>query len=151
MTEPSPDTPFIDRRLVLWRDCDPAQIVYTPRFLDFVAEAVEGWFRHVFGVDWYGFRESRKVGIPAVHTSLDFAAPVHSGDELSLTVLIDEVGRSSLPFRVIGRLNDREAFRGVWIISTLDATDNRPISIPDDVRDIIRRYQQACLEAGLAD
>ena len=149
MTTSNPDAPFIVHRTVLWRDCDPAQIVYTPRFLDFVAEAVEGWFRHVFGVDWYGFRETRNVGIPAVHTSLDFSSPVRSGDELSLTVLVDKVGRSSLPLRVIGRLGDREAFRGVWIISMLDNADDRPISVPDDDRELIRRYQQACEKAGL--
>ena len=152
MTQPKPDTPFVDRRTVVWRDCDPAQIVYTPRFLDFVAEAIEGWFRHVFGVDWYGFRNLHNVGVPAVHTSLDFTAPVHSGDELSLVVLVDEVGRSSLPFRVIGQLGDREAFRAAWTISIIDpAAGNRPISIPDDVRDVIRRYQKACNDAGLAD
>ena len=148
MIEPTPDLPFLDQRLVIWRDCDPAEIVYTPRFLDFVAEAIESWFRHVFGTDWYGLRHARALRLPAVHASLDFSLPVRSGDQLSLLVLVDKIGRSSLPFRVIGLLNDQEAFRAVWIISILDAASNRPTSIPDDIRDSIKRYQQACENAG---
>ena len=150
MAAPSPDSPYVDRRLVLWRDCDPAQIIYTPRFLDFVAEAVEGGFRHVFGVDWYGFRDSRDLRLPAVHTSLDFSLPVRSGGELSLIVLVDNVGRSSLPFKVIGRLGEREAFQATWVMSILDAADDRPTSIPDDIRERVRSYQQACSNAGFS-
>ena len=88
--------------------------------------------------------------LPTGHTSLDFSLPVRSGDELSLIVLVDNVGRSSLPFKVIGRLGEREAFQATWVMSILDAADDRPTSIPDDIRERVRSYQQACSNAGFS-
>ena len=37
------DSPVRVRRRVAWGDCDPAQVVYTPRFADYAASAIQ-WF-----------------------------------------------------------------------------------------------------------
>ncbi|MDA0260744.1 MAG: thioesterase family protein [Proteobacteria bacterium] len=136
--------PLVVDRVITWRDCDPTELVYPPRFLDFVAEAVEAWFSHVFGFDWYGLRKTLGLGSPIVHTSLDFSHPVRVNDRLSLIVLIDEVGRSSLPFRMVGRRGTEPVLRAKMVISIIDLADRRPTSIPTDLRDRIQAYQRAC-------
>ena len=124
MPETNIDRPLVIDRIVSWRDCDPTGAVYPPRFLDVVAEAVEAWFRHVLAHDWYGLQRDLR---------------------LALHVFIEDVGRSSLPFRVVGYVDDGNmALRATMVISIIDLSGDRPTSIPDDLRTRIRTYQEAC-------
>src|SRR5262245_6720012 len=65
------ELPFRARRLVRFADCDPAGIVYFPRYFDFFHAAVEDWFREGLELDYWGMLRDRRLGLPAVHTSCD--------------------------------------------------------------------------------
>ncbi len=95
---PVSTVPYVQRRIVQWGECDPAGIVYTPRFLDFVLEAMEGWQRQVLGVDWTKLNSELAMGMPVVHAELDFHSPLRGGDELDLEVTVARLGRSSIAF-----------------------------------------------------
>src|SRR5690554_3865308 len=88
--------PFVYRRLIRWGDADPALIVYTARFLDFVLEASEAWFVETIGFDWYHLTTRRGLGMPVVHSELDFAMPLVPGDVAAIAVSVERIGASSL-------------------------------------------------------
>ena len=56
--------PFSVRRTVIWGDCDPAGIVYTPRVLDYAMEILEAWYREVLGVSWLKLNREMGMGAP---------------------------------------------------------------------------------------
>ncbi|QXI40673.1 acyl-CoA thioesterase [Pseudomonas xantholysinigenes] len=98
-----PKPVFIDRT-ILFGDCDPAGIVYTPRFSYFALEAVH----EALGV-WLegpGLRALMAHDIlpPARALVLEFLHPVSWDDVLRLKVSVAEVGEHAFTFAVEGRL-----------------------------------------------
>src|SRR5271166_435143 len=64
--------PFVHRIRVRWGDCDPAKIAYTGNIPAWALEAIESWWEHHAGVDWYRINLDRNVGTPFVHMKMDF-------------------------------------------------------------------------------
>ena len=67
------DPVHVHRVRVGFGDCDPAGIVYFPRFFHFFHEAMETWFDEVLGLPYAEMIGGRGLGFPAVHTEADFA------------------------------------------------------------------------------
>lgn len=80
---------------VAWFDCDPAGIVFYPRFLAYMNEAV-----HVLlesrGFTLAALRERGIIGVPMVSLSVDFKKPLRPGDEARVETRVTEIGRSSI-------------------------------------------------------
>ena len=75
----------IYRVTVQWGDCDPAGIVYFPRFFDFLHRAMEDWFTYGLEERFADFIMVKKLGIPTVSTHTDFVGPARfdrAGDRL---------------------------------------------------------------------
>ena len=60
------------RLRVKFGDCDPAGIVYYPKFFDWFHQAMESWFDNVLGAPYASVIWDRKIGFPAAHTQADF-------------------------------------------------------------------------------
>ena len=101
-----------------WGDCDPAGIVYFPRYFEMFDACTAGAFEAVGLpkpklIERYGI-----VGIPAVDIRGSFSIPCTFGEDAVIDTRITEWGRSS--FKVHHRLlkGDRTAVEGfevrVW-------------------------------------
>lgn len=147
MSKPTEDpaAPYIHRRGINWSDTDAAQIVYTVRFLDYVMEAIEGWWRTVVGTSWFEMNVDRNIGTPVVNVNLDFKAPLTPRNELRLTVLVERAGRASITFNVAGDRDD--GVRSFIARLTCCATDNKEmksVAIPTEWRERIEDYMARC-------
>jgi len=138
--------PYRYQRRVHWGDGDPASIVYTVRFLDYVMEALEGWWREVADVDWFVLNIDMHMGAPVVHLEMDFRAPVVPGDIVDVAVLVSAVGRSAITFDLQGSRAGTELFTARLIASVVDNRAVKAIEIPSDLREPIERYLLACRE-----
>ncbi len=91
-------TTFIHRRTVRieWGDCDPAQIVFYPRYFAMFDGATQELFRAALGrpkIDWvrmYGI-----IGIPMVDTRAKFIVPSRYGDDIVFESRVSRFGGSS--------------------------------------------------------
>lgn len=90
---------------VRFGDCDPAGIIYFPRFFHFFHEAMETWFGEALGLPYAELIHGRLLGFPAVHTEADFRVPCRMGDVIHVELRVVELGTSSIRFgyRVFGR------------------------------------------------
>ena len=84
----------IHRLEVRFGDCDPAGIVYFPRFYDFFHDAMETWFPARLGLRYAELVVGRKIGFPAVHTEADFSAPCALGEAIVRTLARADRGRA---------------------------------------------------------
>lgn len=113
----------INRRNVRieWGDCDPAGIVYFPRYFEMFDAATAALFESVgykkpLLLETFGI-----IGFPAVNVSSTFSMPCSFGDDVVIESAIVEWGRSS--FKVRHRLlkADALAVEGwetrVWAVS----------------------------------
>lgn len=95
---------------VEFNHCDPAKIVFYPRFLEFANHMAENFFADVVG---RSYREMMDAGdgLPTVHLDCDFRAPSRLGDRLEMELRVLAVGRASLDLEIAGRGAGEEAAR----------------------------------------
>ncbi|MCH9685021.1 MAG: acyl-CoA thioesterase [Deltaproteobacteria bacterium] len=133
---------------VTWGDCDPAGIVYFPRFFEKFHEAMERWFGDALGQPYEVLIGGRKLGLPSVHTEADFAAPCRFGDALVVELRVPRLGGSSitLDYRVVAEdPQDEVRLRGRTVCALMDLDPERPtfrraVPWPDDLRARIETF-----------
>ena len=127
--------PFITTRTILFGDCDPAGIVYTPRIAYFVIEAI-----HEFLSDRLGGEGLRKVFAmdilpPARALSIEFLSPMTWDEVISIEVGSEAPGTTSFGFAVEGRQASGEVtFRASMTQVCICPESKQPTALPDALR-----------------
>jgi 4-hydroxybenzoyl-CoA thioesterase len=125
---------------VEWGDCDPAGIMYYPRFFE-VFDACTNALFHKAGFPKHEMLVKYDLaGIPMVETMARFFAPLCFGETVTVESTIVEWGNSS--FRVQHKLLRGEVLaaegleKRVWTVRAEDGTKRlRSQSIPQEVRE----------------
>lgn len=78
---------------VLFRHCDPAGIVFYPRYFEMINDVVEAFFAHL-GMPFYVLHP--EASVPTAHIEADFKAPSRHGDTLAFCLTVVRLGRSSV-------------------------------------------------------
>jgi 4-hydroxybenzoyl-CoA thioesterase len=135
--------------------CDPAGILYYPRYFDLFHQAMESWFGAALGLPYGDFIRGGR-GVPSVHAEADFVAPCTLGETVQVALTVEAVGRSSLRFayRVVGPDGgERATGRVVTVLMDLDPaseTFRRAIPITGDFRDRVMAWRASTADAGVA-
>ena len=124
--------PIIIHRKILFGDCDPEGIVYTPRFSYFALEATHDALSDLLGAPSISTLKSMGILTPVRAFDLEFLAPVTWDQELKLEVSISDIGQHSFTFDVHGLLPDETlAFRAAITYVTVSADDKNKRRIPE--------------------
>jgi len=129
---------FATKRTVLFGDCDPAGVIYTPRISYFVVEAVHEFLTVALGGP--AVRELFSMGIlpPARAMSIEFLAPFTWDDELTITVVPTEVGNTSFGFTIAARKGaSDEVFRAAFTQVCVSPETKRRVPVPDRLARIL--------------
>ena len=132
---------------VRFGDCDPAGVVYFPRFFDWFHQAMETWFDEALGMPYADVLQ--RYGFPAVHTEADFLKPCRMGERIRVLLRVAKVGASSfrLDYEVMGPAEDPRV-RGHTVVAMIgvlaDKPDHfRPVRIPVELRNKIQSFISA--------
>ena len=85
---------------IRFRHCDPAGIVFYPRFVEMAHSVVEDFFAVVLGFSYQRMFSEFKAGVPVVNLQVDFKAPGMLDENLTGCLSVIKVGQSSLKLRV---------------------------------------------------
>jgi 4-hydroxybenzoyl-CoA thioesterase len=85
--------------LVEWGDCDPAGIVYYPRYFEWFDGCTAALFARAGFAKFEMLRQYDIVGIPMVDTRARFLIPSRFGEEVVVETAIVEFRRSSFDVR----------------------------------------------------
>lgn len=80
---------------VRFEDCDPAGIVFYPRYFLMINRLVEDWFAEALGLPWQQMHGMDHSGVPTVRIEIDFRAASRHGEMLRLALEVVEVRRSA--------------------------------------------------------
>ena len=122
--------------------CDPAGIVFYPRYFEMLNELVEDWFAQSLSIPFEQLIGQRRVGMPTVQLDTRFKRISRQGDVLQQRLRLTRLGGSSLTLAITfdGDDGTRVEFDQVLVCTSLDT--HKPQALPDDVRAAIERAQE---------
>ena len=125
---------------VLFKYCDPAGIVFFPRYAELLNDAVETFFADV--LKWPFEEMHPEAGVPTAQLSMDFKAPSFHGDMLNLQITIQKIGRASLQLQTTALCQTETRFIADQTLVCVDGS-GRPMSWPDDVRTRLKQTMES--------
>lgn len=122
--------------------CDPAGIVFFPRYFEMANSVVENFFATELGRPFAAVIAGGN-GSPTARISADFLRPSRLGEVLDFEIAVTKLGRTSAAYRTRGRCRgeDRLRIEGVLVWT---GAGGRPEPWPDDLRAGLERH----LEGG---
>lgn len=128
---------------VEFNHCDPAGIVFYPRYFEMTNSVVENFFAEVLDYPFARIVLDEGQGVPTVRIEAEFRAPSRLGEVLEFALVPQALGRSSVRFRLGAGVDGAERMRAdltlVWV-----GRDGRSAPWPQVIRDGL----QAALETG---
>lgn len=85
---------------VRFQHCDPAAMVFYPRYFEMINLTVEEWFAKGLDWDFHRMHEVDDRGVPTARIEVEFHAPSRLGDVLDWFLTVRRVGTSSLDLEI---------------------------------------------------
>lgn len=112
--------------------CDPAGIVFYPRYFEMTNSVCENFFREVVGYSYHAMMADG-IGVPTVRIETDFRAPSRLGEVLDWALVIEAVGGSSVRLRLVAHSGGQHRLTVRLTLVWLSA-EGRPSRWPDPIR-----------------
>lgn len=125
---------------ISFKHCDPAGMVFYPRYVEMFNDAIEHWFQHALGCGFAELHGARGLAIPVVDLKCSFQTPSRLGDTLVMALGVLRVGRSSFTVALELRPRQQRAEPRVKAELTavfVDMVTLSPVPIPGDLRTAI--------------
>ncbi|MCO5976018.1 acyl-CoA thioesterase [Ideonella oryzae] len=149
LTPPSNQPLFEARRQVRFGDCDPAGIVYYPRYMDLINSVIEDWWAQA-GLSWHAELPRRGLFTPLSHLETQFLRPSRMGDTLTATLWVESLQRSSIRLQLLlsapGPHQERLVARVRQVC--VDRDTQAPCAWPRDVRAQLSTWLPGAQPAG---
>ncbi|QPM90907.1 acyl-CoA thioesterase [Pseudooceanicola algae] len=137
---------FSIRRQVEFNHCDPAGIVFYPRYFEMISALIERFFADAVGVSWKAMAATEGTGTPMGDIHIRFEAPSRLEDLLDLSLSVAAIGGASARFALRCTCAGELRFTGeaTVIYASLDSGSGaRAARWPDPVRQSMSRYLDA--------
>ena len=126
--------PFTTQRKVRFQHCDPAGIVFYPRYYEMLNSVVEDYFAERVGHDFNRLHVEARTGVPTAHIETDFHAPSRLGDTLTFELTLRDVGRTSLTLRTVAHCSGEPRLTCDSTLVFVDLESGRPLPWPEAMR-----------------
>lgn len=121
---------------ILFKHCDPAGIVFYPRYFEMISDVIEAFFSEELDLP---FEELLKTAaLPTVHFDTSFTAPSFHGDMLDVEVTPTRIGNSSISILVTARCNGETRLRSTSTLVYI-TPKGKPQPWPKSLRHSITR------------
>jgi len=132
------EEPFVVRREVRWGDCDPAGVVYTGKYTDYLLGAVALYTEFLGQGRRLG--EVHGVGTPCKAMSFEFLGTLWPGDIIDIKCSIGEIRTKSFDIHIFARRPDAsDVFKGVFSPICVFQDRRQGTQIPDTLREVLAR------------
>lgn len=134
--------PFTIRRTVKWGDCDPAGVVYTVVFGEYVISAAELFYRHILGEGPQHAKDRHGFGTPTRALAFDFQSSLRPDDEFDIEVSVEEIRSRTYTLLMHGRtLAGATVFIARLTPICVVRGERRAIPVPPVLKEALLAYQ----------
>ena len=126
---------------VRYGDLDPQGHVNNAKYLTFFEQAR---VRYMIRLGLYTQDQSfMKIGVIVADAHIAFLAPIHFGDDVKVGVRTSKLGNKSMTIEqaIVNNANGQEMAKGEVVTVTFDYAAQNTISIPEEWRDKISRFE----------
>lgn len=133
--------PVIVRRRVQWGDCDPAQVVYTPRFADYGVSAVQ-WFWHAMRSAGGPDLAAEDLLTPIKYMAFTFDRVLRPGDLFDMAVHVTSIRTRTFDLQVDATgMDGSPRFTGRFAPILVSARSFTSRPIPAALRPLLESYR----------
>ncbi|AZY50363.1 acyl-CoA thioesterase [Bordetella avium] len=133
--------PFVSEVEVRFRHCDPAGIVFYPRYFEMINDFVEEWFEKGLGLSFATLHLERRIGTPTAALQCDFNLPSRWNDRLRQVLELRRIGGASFQAQVRFEGPDGQTRLSARLtIVTVSLDTMRALPLPDDLRARLQDY-----------
>jgi acyl-CoA thioesterase FadM len=131
-------------RVVAWGECDPAGVVYTPRFADYAVEAYHFFLGELIGRPLQKRLAEHGLGTPMKAMHFEFHRSLWPDEVFTIEVYVAGLRTRSFDLSLIARKADAEpAFSALLSPICIGDTARASIPIPDFLRTALEAYAAA--------
>ena len=120
--------------------CDPAGIVFYPRYFEMVNSVIENFFADVVGRSFASMHNGASNGVPTVAMEAVFQRPSRLGDKVRFTLRVEKVGGSSVKMGIEGHGPDGLRLKIGMTLAWIDGMKAAPW--PADMRAALKAYTE---------
>ena len=131
---------------VYFQHCDPAGIVFYPRYVEMVNLTVERWFGEALNYPFSLLHAPGEGGVPARKLAVDFRAPSRLGETLDFTLTVEALGRTSATLEVRAQCGEQTRFVAELVIVYVDGQSLTAQPWPERLRLAMNEF---CKEPSL--
>jgi len=134
------DNPVYQHKLTVpFQDIDAAGVVFYAHLFRYAHEAYEHFMQQI-GCSLQELLAEGSYLLPLVHAEADYRRPLRHADKLKIELRLKRLGRTSftLGYRVLAEDQTEHASLETVHVA-LDRTTQRPLSLPDSLREALHR------------
>jgi 4-hydroxybenzoyl-CoA thioesterase len=127
-----------------WGDCDPAGIIYYPRYLAFFDASTSALIERALGMKKLDYLKAYAfTGHPLVKTHCRFLVPTRFGDDVTIETTVTEIRRSTFDVRHRLTKDETVAVEGfetrAWVRGDPATGNMKAVPVPRDVVERLSR------------
>ena len=124
--------------------CDPAGIVFYPRYFELINGVVEDWCAQGLGMSFHEMHMVQGIGLPTVHIETDFVKTSVMGDELIAELRVTKLGRASATVEILmlGQEQDLR-LKARLVLVMAQVQERKAIALPTQLREQMQKYLAA--------
>ena len=127
--------------LIRFQHCDPAGIVFYPRYFEMFNEVIEDWFAEALEMPFQRLHIEQGLGVPIVRADCSFLQASRIGDRLQFSLAVEELGRSSIQLTMrAARGEEVRLDAHLTLVCVVLGDELRSHAIPDDLRHSMLRF-----------
>ena len=120
--------------------CDPAGIVFYPRYFEMVNSVIENFFADVVGRSFASMHFGADNGVPTVAIEAAFQRPSRLGEKVRFTLRVEKIGGSSVKLWVEGHGDDGPRMQATMTLAWIDGMKAAPW--PKEMRAALEAYKE---------
>lgn len=120
--------------------CDPAGIVFYPRYFEMVNSVIENFFADVVGRSFASMHNGASNGVPTVAMEAVFQKPSRLGDKVRFSLRVEKVGGSSVRLVIQGSGPDGLRLQATMTLAWIEGMKAAPW--PNEMRAALEAYRE---------
>ncbi|TNC84714.1 MAG: thioesterase [Alcanivorax sp.] len=125
---------FVVKRRVLFGDCDPGGILYTPRAAHYIVEAGLDFFRARLGDGAERKLFEQGIAPPARAFSIEFLKPMTWDDVIEIEVQVKEIRTHAIVLRFFGTVSGFDVLSAEITQVIVSTNTMQPAPVADELR-----------------